>query len=32
MADMLAVLSLLILFPAGLLYVFGCDRLKGSHR
>lgn len=30
MADILAILTLLILFPAALLYVLGCDRLKGS--
>jgi hypothetical protein len=32
MADILAVFTLLILFPASLLYVLGCDRLKGSRR
>ena len=32
MADILAVLALLILFPASLLYVLGCNRLKGSRR
>jgi hypothetical protein len=32
MTDILAIFSLLILFPVALLYVFGCDRLKGSRR
>jgi hypothetical protein len=32
MADLLAVFALLVLFPASLLYVVGCDRLKGSRR
>jgi len=30
MLDIVAVLSFLILFPAGLLYIHGCDRLKGK--
>jgi hypothetical protein len=32
MADLIAVLAVLILFLASLLYVHGCDRLKGSRR
>jgi hypothetical protein len=32
MADVLAILTVLLLFPACLLYVAGCDRLKGSRR
>jgi hypothetical protein len=32
MADLIAVLTVLILLPASLLYVHGCDRLKGSRR
>jgi hypothetical protein len=32
MADLLAFFALLILFLASLLYVLGCDRLKGSRR
>jgi hypothetical protein len=32
MADIVAVFTLLILFVASLLYVSGCDLLKGSRR
>jgi hypothetical protein len=32
MTDILAIFTLLILFPVSLLYVLGCDRLKGSRR
>jgi hypothetical protein len=32
MADTVAVFTLLILLVAALLYVSGCDRLKGSRR
>jgi hypothetical protein len=32
MADAVAIVTLLILFPASLLYIRGCDRLKGSRR
>lgn len=30
MLDLLAIVLLLILFAAGLLYVSGCERLKGK--
>lgn len=30
MLDTVAILSFLILFPSCLLYVHGCDRLKGN--
>ena len=32
MADAIAITTLLILFLACLLYLMGCDRLKGSRR
>jgi hypothetical protein len=32
MADIVAVFTLFILFSVALLYVSGCDRLKGSRR
>ncbi len=32
MADLISLLMLAILFPVALLYVEGCDRLKGSSR
>jgi hypothetical protein len=32
MADIVAVFTLFIFFAAALLYVSGCDRLKGSRR
>ena len=31
MPDLIAVLTLIILFPASVLYVYACDRLKGRH-
>ncbi len=30
MADIIAIVTLAVLFPACLLYVTGCDRLKGG--
>jgi hypothetical protein len=32
MADVLAILTVLLLFPLCLLYIAGCDSLKGSRR
>ncbi len=32
MADFMAIFTVLLLFPACLLYITGCDRLKGSRR
>jgi hypothetical protein len=32
MADVMAIITLSLLFPACLLYIAGCDRLKGSRR
>jgi hypothetical protein len=32
MADILALLTIAVLFPLSLLYVSACDRLKGSRR
>jgi hypothetical protein len=32
MADILAIFTLLILFPLALIYVLGCDHLKVSRR
>lgn len=32
MADLLSLLMLALLFPTALLYVAGCDRLKGGPR
>jgi len=32
MADIIAIISIFILFPASLIYVIGCDHLKGSRR
>jgi hypothetical protein len=32
MADLIAFITLAILFPASLLYVHACDRLKGNRR
>lgn len=32
MADLIAILTIAILFPASMLYVHACDRLKGSRR
>jgi hypothetical protein len=32
MADLIAVFTVLVLFPISLLYVRSCDRLKGSRR
>lgn len=32
MADLIALVTLAILFPLSLLYVSGCDLLKGSRR
>jgi hypothetical protein len=32
MADLIAIVTLFILFPASLVYVLGCERLKGSRR
>ena len=32
MADLLALLMLAILFPVAVLYVAGCERLKGGPR
>jgi hypothetical protein len=30
MADAIAILLLLVLFPTALIYIKGCERLKGS--
>ncbi len=32
MADLIALVTLAILFPVSVLYVAACDRLKGSRR
>ncbi len=32
LADTLAVVTMLLLFPIAVLYVAGCDRLKGGRR
>jgi hypothetical protein len=32
MPDALAIFTLLVLFPVCLLYLHGCDRLKGTRR
>ena len=32
MADLIAFITLAILFPSSLLYVLACDRLKGNRR
>jgi hypothetical protein len=32
MADILALITIAVLFPLSLLYVSACDRLKGSRR
>lgn len=32
MADLIVLITTAILFPASLLYVAACDRLKGSRR
>ncbi len=30
MADLIAILTIAILFPVSVLYVYACDRLKGK--
>lgn len=32
MLDLVAVLAFFVLFPLGLIYVHGCDLLKGRHK
>jgi hypothetical protein len=32
MADILAIITIVLLFPLSLLYVSACDHLKGSRR
>lgn len=32
MADLIAIITIAILFPISIVYVYACERLKGSRR